>query len=282
MFNRDIDRLKDVYKRTDVLPLGSAALAGTTFNIDRKVLAEELGFDRISENSMDAVADRDFIVEFQAAASLIMVHLSRMSEELIIWNSQAFKFVAMDDRYATGSSIMPQKKNPDIPELVRGKAGGVFGSLINILTTIKGLPLTYNRDLQEDKKALFATVETLEDCLAVMIGLWQTIKFNKKEMLSAADKGYATATDLANYLVTKNIPFRDAHEIVGKIVKCCIDNDLSFEQLSLADYQKYSKKIEQDIFKMISLEASVAAHNVYGGTAKAQVKNAIARAKKKL
>ncbi len=282
MFRRDKARLADCFVRTDVLPLGSAALAGTTFNIDRAKLAAELGFSEISENSMDAVSDRDFIVEFQAAAALLMVHLSRMSEELIIWNSQPFGFIALSDAFSTGSSIMPQKKNPDIPELVRGKTGGVIGNLMAILTTIKGLPLTYNRDLQEDKKALFATVETLEDSLIVLNGLWSSLKFNKDKMNRAALDGYSTATDLANYLVAKNIPFRDAHEITGSIVNYAVKKDLALENISLEEYQKFSPKIGPDIFKAISLAVSVAAHNVSGGTAVAQVKKALARLKKKL
>lgn len=282
MFLRDKERLADCAVRVDVMPLGSAALAGTTFKIDRKKLAVALGFAKISENSMDAVADRDFIVEFQAVAALLMVHLSRMSEELIIWNSQPFGFISLNDAYSTGSSIMPQKKNPDIPELVRGKTGGVIGNLMAILTTIKGLPLTYNRDLQEDKQALFATVETLEDSLIVLTGLWSSLTFNRDKMNNAALDGYSTATDLANYLVGKALPFREAHKITGSIVNYAVKKGVSLEQLSLEEYQKFSPKIGKDVFKAISLAVSIAAHNVVGGTAEAQVRKAIIRVKKRL
>lgn len=280
-FKRDIERFEDCYSRCDVMPLGAAALAGTTFKIDRKLVAKELGFAKISENSIDAVSERDSIIEFCAAASITMVHLSRMAEDLIIWNSQQFNFIKIDDRFATGSSIMPQKKNPDIPELVRGKSGRIFGDLIGILTTMKGLPLSYNRDMQEDKEGLFNTIDNLKNSLVVITGLWASLKFNHKVMRKAALDGFSTATDIANYLVKKKLSFRKAHEITGELVSYAIAFDKTFEELNINDFRKFSKLFEKDIFKAINLESSVAEHDVYGGTSLKQVKSAIKRLKTK-
>jgi len=282
MFRRDHQRLTDGLERIDVLPLGSAALAGTTFNIDRKAVAAELGFKAVSENSMDAVSDRDFIIEMVSNISLAMVHLSRMSEDLIIWNSQPFGFVVIDDKFATGSSIMPQKKNPDIPELVRGKSARVIGDLTALLTLIKGLPLTYNRDLQEDKESLFNALDTIKNSLIVMTGLWASLTFDDENMRTAALSGYSTATDIANYLVKKKIPFRKAHEITGEIVSYAIAFNKKLDELNINDFRKFSKVFEKDIFNAISLETSVSEHDVIGGTAAKQVKAAIKRAKKKI
>lgn len=281
MFWRDRERLINVFTRTDVLPLGSAALAGSAYSLDRNMLAEKLWFSKISENSLDAVSDRDFIIEFQSAVAILMVHLSRMAEELIIWSSDEFKFVELADAYTTGSSIMPQKKNPDIPELLRGKTGTVFGALMAILSTVKALPLAYNRDLQEDKENLFKTVEIVKDSLQVLTGLWATININQKKMTTSAEKSFCTATDLADYLVGKGIAFREAHEITGKIVKYCLDNNLKLKDLALNQYKKFNDLIEQDVFKAITLENSVRARNIYGGTAPVQVEKAIQRAKVK-
>jgi argininosuccinate lyase len=282
MFIRDKQRLQDVLKRINVMPLGSAALAGTTYRIDRKAVAKDLGFAAISENSMDAVSDRDFMVEFLAVASLMAVHLSRMSEEIILWNTTEFKFIELDDGFTTGSSIMPQKKNPDVAELVRGKTGRVVGNLVALLTTLKGLPLTYNRDMQEDKERLFDTVETITMSLIVMQGLWATIKINQEAMYQAALKGYATATDLADYLVRKGLPFREAHEIVGRIVRYGVEQELTLPEIPLEKYQKESAKFENDVYQAISPEASINARNIYGGTSFSQVKAALKRAKKRI
>jgi argininosuccinate lyase len=282
MFIRDTQRLQELLKRIDVMPLGSAAMAGSTYALDRRELAKDLGFKAISENSMDAVSDRDFIIEFQAAAALIMLHLSRMAEELIIWNSEEFKFVELDDKYATGSSIMPQKKNPDIPELIRGKTGSVIGALVAILTTVKALPLSYNRDLQEDKELLFKTVMNVNNSLVVMKGLLATLKFNKERMYAVAENSFCNATDLADYLVGKGVAFRNAHEIVGKLVKYCIDSGRKLKDVSLETYKRFHGYIQKDVYAYITLEASVAARDIYGGTAPKQVRKAIQRAKKRI
>jgi argininosuccinate lyase len=282
MFQRDTERLEDVYKRTDVLPLGSAALAGTAYRIDRKKVAQELGFSSLSENSLEAVSDRDFIIEFQAAAVMIMLHLSRMSEEIILWNTAEFRFIELDDRFTTGSSIMPQKKNPDIPELVRGKTGRTVGNLMALITLIKGLPLAYNRDLQEDKEQLFDSIDTVRDSLQIMSALWITAKFDAARMQQAALQGYSTATDLADYLAKKGLPFRDAHEIAGQIVRYAICQGQNFQEIALTEYQRFSKVISKDIYTAVSLEASINARNIYGGTSRGQVKAALQRAKKKV
>ena len=271
MLNRDLDRLTDAYKRVNTLPLGSAALAGTTYPINRKRVAELLNFDALCQNSLDAVSDRDFVVEFLSIASTLMMHLSRMSEELIIWNSAQFNFVELPDSFCTGSSIMPQKKNPDMPELIRGKTGRVYGSLLNILTVMKGQPLAYNKDNQEDKEPLFDAISTVRSSLRIFVEMLPLIKTNQSVMLDSALKGYSTATDLADYLVKKGLPFRDAHEVVGKTVAFAISSGQDISELSLSDLQTFSKLIEEDIFDSISLEGSLSARNHIGGTSKAQI-----------
>jgi len=271
MLERDRERLEDCMKRVDVMPLGSAALAGTTLPIDRKYVAGLLGFSRISENSMDAVSDRDFIIEFISASSIIMVHLSRLSEELVIWNSEEFGFIALPDAFSTGSSIMPQKKNPDIPELIRGKTGRVFGHSIAILTVTKGLPLAYNRDLQEDKEPLFDTVDTLKSCLGILVKMMPKIKFNIRTMEKAADGGFTVATDLAEYLVQKGLPFRDAHRISGSVVKYCIDKGKTMNDLTLKEFKRFSVLIGKDVSRYLTLQASINRRNSYGGTSKENV-----------
>ncbi|MEK9778679.1 MAG: argininosuccinate lyase [Gammaproteobacteria bacterium] len=282
MLKRDLDRLTDAYKRVNTLPLGSAALAGTTYPINRERVAELLNFDALCQNSLDAVSDRDFIVEFLSIASTIMMHLSRMSEELIIWNSAQFDFVELPDSFCTGSSIMPQKKNPDMPELIRGKTGRVYGSLLNILTVMKGQPLAYNKDNQEDKEPLFDAISTVRSSLRIFVEMLPLIKTNQSVMLDSALKGYSTATDLADYLVKKGLPFRDAHEVVGKTVAFAISSGQDISELSLSDLQTFSKLIEEDIFDSISLEGSLSARNHIGGTSKAQIIKAIKIAKNSL
>ncbi|MEK9888077.1 MAG: argininosuccinate lyase [Gammaproteobacteria bacterium] len=282
MLKRDLDRLTDAYKRVNTLPLGSAALAGTTYPINRERVAELLNFDALCQNSLDAVSDRDFIVEFLSIASTIMMHLSRMSEELIIWNSAQYGFVELPDSFCTGSSIMPQKKNPDMPELIRGKTGRVYGSLLNILTVMKGQPLAYNKDNQEDKEPLFDAISTVRSSLRIFVEMFPLIKTNQSVMLDSALKGYSTATDLADYLVKKGLPFRDAHEVVGKTVAFAISSGQDISELSLSDLQTFSKLIEEDIFDSISLEGSLSARNHIGGTSKAQIIKAIKIAKNSL
>lgn len=279
MLVRDTERLQDCRKRVNRMPLGSAALAGTTYPIDRAYTAELLGFDEVSENSLDAVSDRDFAIEFNAAASLIMMHLSRMSEELILWTSAQFKFVQIPDRFCTGSSIMPQKKNPDVPELVRGKSGRVFGDLISLLTLMKGQPLAYNKDNQEDKEPLFDAIDTVRGCLMSFADMIPALIPNIESMREAALRGFSTATDLADYLVKKGVPFRDSHEIVGKTVALAVEEDKDLSELSLEQLQQFSSLIEADVFdKALTLEASVSARDHIGGTAPKQVEAAIARA----
>jgi argininosuccinate lyase len=253
------------------MPLGSAALAGTTLPIDRKYVAGLLGFSRISENSMDAVSDRDFVIEFISASSIIMVHLSRLAEELVIWNSEEFGFIDLPDAFSTGSSIMPQKKNPDIPELIRGKTGRVFGHSIAILTITKGLPLAYNRDLQEDKEPLFDTVDTLKSCLGILIEMMPEIKFKKKGMEKAAEGGFTVSTDLAEYLVQKGLPFRDAHMISGGVVRYCIDKGKTMNDLTLTELKRFSALIEDDVTHCLTLHASVNRRNSHGGTSKENI-----------
>ncbi len=279
MVERDIARFNDCLKRADVLPLGSGALAGVTYDIDREFLAKELGFSRISENSLDAVADRDFVVEYIADAAIGMMHISRLAEEIVLWSSAEFAFIELDDAYATGSSIMPQKKNPDVAELARGKTGRVYGHLIALLTMLKGLPLAYNRDMQEDKEALFDTVDTLLATLAVFAGMVRTLKVKPQSMLKAAERRYILATDLADYLVKKGEAFRTAHEIVGKLVSYAVGKGKTFAELDIKEYKKFSPRFGADVRK-ITLESSIAARNVSGGTAPAQVKRALARAKR--
>jgi len=276
MFNRDSARLKDAWLRTNVSPLGAAALAGTTFPIDRHYLAESLGFDGIYSNTMDAVSDRDFVVEFLAAASLIMVHLSRLSEELILWSSQEFDFIRLDDAYCTGSSIMPQKKNPDVPELVRGKTGRVYGALFSLLTVLKGLPLAYNKDMQEDKEPVFDTVKTLGSALAIYAPLLDSLKVNKDKMRAAVNEGFLNATDLADYLSRKGLPFRDAHRVSGEMVAYCVEKKVNLEGLSLAEMQKFSNLITQDIMQALAIETVVEARAVVGGSGLASIQQQIA------
>lgn len=254
MFKRDLSRLDDMYKRVNVMPLGSGALAGTTFNIDRKYVASILGFDDIAYNSMDGVSDRDFIIEFLSFASITMMHLSRFSEELILWSSKEFDFIEMDDRFSTGSSMMPQKKNPDAAELIRGKTGRVYGDLITILTVMKGLPLAYNKDMQEDKEALFDGIDTLKISLKVFIGMISTMRIKADSMNKAAKYGYMNATDFADYLVSKGAPFRSAHEISGKVVLYAIERKSAIEDLTLDELKKFSDVIDEDVYEAIDLK----------------------------
>ena len=283
MLSRDRDRLGDCRKRVNVLPLGSAALAGTTFPIDREFVAAELGFDAISTNSLDAVSDRDFAIEFCSCAAMTMMHLSRWCEELVLWTSQRFDFVTLPDRFCTGSSIMPQKKNPDVPELIRGKSGRVFGQLVALLTLMKSQPLAYNKDNQEDKEPLFDAVDTLKDCLTAMVGLVPNIEANVDTMRAATLDGYTTATDLADYLVRNSVPFRDAHRIVGQAVGYAIEHDKPLDALSLEELQAFGgDAIDGNVFRSLSIEGSVAAREHLGGTAPAAVIQAIAAARARL
>ncbi len=282
MLDRDRERLADCNKRVNIMPLGAAALAGTTYPIDRHYTAELLGFDRPSENSLDSVSDRDFAIEFSAAAALIMMHLSRMSEELIIWSSAQFAFIELSDSFCTGSSIMPQKKNPDVPELVRGKTGRIFGHLIGLLTLMKSQPLAYNKDNQEDKEPLFDTADNLKGSLKVFADMIPAITCRHDNMRAATMKGFATATDLADYLVRKGMPFRDAHEVVGKAVAHGVAENCDLAEMSLEVLQGFSATITDDVFNVLTLEGSVAARDHIGGTAPAQVRAAIARARTKL
>jgi argininosuccinate lyase len=282
MLERDKGRLKDGLKRIEVLPLGSAALAGTSLPVDRKFVAKALGFNAVSPNSIDAVADRDFVAEFLSNASIIMMHLSRLSEELVLWATEEFKFMELPDAYATGSSIMPQKKNPDVPELVRGKTARVYGSLMSILTLLKGLPLAYNRDLQEDKPALFDAVETVSGCLTVLADMVPELGFNKDRMLEAASGGFSTATDVAEYLVGKGLPFREAHEVTGKIVRHCEKSNKGLEDLSVSDFKKFSRLFGPDVLKRVGVNASVGSRHSEGGTASREVNRQIKRLKRLL
>lgn len=282
MLERDYGRLIDCRKRVNQLPLGAAALAGTTYPIDRAYTAELLGFDAPTENSLDSVSDRDFAIEFSAFASILMMHLSRASEELVLWTSSQFNFINLPDRFCTGSSIMPQKKNPDVPELVRGKTGRVYGHLTALLTLMKSQPLAYNKDNQEDKEPLFDAIDTVKDCLRAFADMVPAIQARKEVMYEAAKRGFSTATDLADYLVRKGVPFRDAHEIVGKSVAYGVENSKDLSEMSLAELQQFSSIIEEDVFNVLTLEGSVAARNHIGGTAPAQVKAAAARAKARL
>ena len=266
MFTRDIGRLEDAMKRMNYSPLGSCALSGTTYNTNREFVAEALGFDGITLNSIDGVSDRDFCVELMAAYSTIMMHLSRFSEEIILWSSWEFKFIELDDSYTTGSSIMPQKKNPDMAELVRGKTGRVYGDLFTMLTVLKGIPLAYNKDMQEDKECIFDSIDTVKKCLKVFAPMIETMTVLTDNMYSAAQKGFINATDLADYLTKKGMPFRSAYKIVGQIVAYCIDNNLVLETMSLEDYNKYSDLFCEDLYKEISLETCVAKRISAGGT----------------
>jgi len=279
MLQRDIDRFNDCLKRTDIMPLGSGALAGVSYNIDRDFLSKELGFSQISKNSMDAVSDRDFIIEYEAVASICMMHLSRLAEEIILWSSAEFDFIELDEAYATGSSIMPQKKNPDVAELVRGKTGRVYGQLLALLTTMKALPLSYNRDLQEDKEGLFETVDTLLSTLEVFTGMLKTLRFKAENIEQAVNQGYVLATDLADYLVKKGEAFRTAHDAVSKLVSYAAKKGKSFQELSLNEYQNFSPVFGDDVYS-ITVESSLASRDNIGGTSPERVIEALARAKK--
>ena len=282
MLNRDAERFADARKRINRLPLGAAALAGTSYPINRELVAELLGFDSVCQNSLDAVSDRDFAIEFNAAGSLLMMHLSRFSEELILWMSPRFGFIDIADRFCTGSSIMPQKKNPDVPELVRGKTGRVYGHLVGLLTLMKGQPLAYNKDNQEDKEPLFDVADTLLVTLQIYADMLRGITVKTDNMRQAALEGFATATDLADYLVKKGMPFRDAHEVVAHAVKAGVETGRDLAEFSLADLQAFSATITDDVFEVLTLEGSVASRNHTGGTAPEQVRRAIAQARAQL
>jgi argininosuccinate lyase len=282
MLERDAERLRDARRRVNRMPLGAAALAGTSYPIDRAMTAKLLGFEAPCENSMDAVSDRDFCIEFISDAALLMVHLSRMSEELILWMSPQFDFIDLGDAYCTGSSIMPQKKNPDVAELVRGKCARVIGHLNTLLVIMKGQPLTFNRDNQEDKEPLFDSIDTVKTSLAVFAGMLPTLVAKRENMRESARLGYSTATDLADYLVRKGTPFRDAHEVVGRAVRLCVDSGRDLDGLSLEELRGFSPFVEGDVFDVLTVEGSVAARDHVGGTAPAQVRKAVARARGKL
>lgn len=282
MFLRDLGRLSDTYKRMNECPLGSCALAGTTYPINRETTAELLGFDRPMVNSLDGVSDRDFCVELGCAISLIMTHLSRFSEEIIMWCSWEFKFIDLDDAYATGSSIMPQKKNPDITELIRGKAGRVNGNLMTLLSMLKGLPLAYNKDMQEDKEAIFDSIDNVKLCLKTFIPMIETMKVNKEKMRAAAAGGFINATDCADYLVKHGMPFRDAYKITGRLVAECIDKGLTLETLPLENYKELSELFDEDVYKAISLETCVRERKSFGGPAPESVLRQIELTKKQL
>lgn len=268
MFKRDRSRMKDIYKRMNYCPLGSGALAGTTYPLDRFYTASLLGFEGPTDNSMDSVADRDYVVEFLSALATVMMHLSRFSEEIILWNSNEYGFVEIDDAYSTGSSIMPQKKNPDIAELVRGKTGRVYGALISILTTLKGIPLAYNKDMQEDKELTFDAIDTVKGCLALFTGMMKTMKFRKEVMAVSAMKGFTNATDAADYLVKKGVPFRDAHGIIGQLVLYALEKDTSIDALTIEELKAISPVFEEDVYAEISLETCVGKRLTHGAPGK--------------
>ena len=275
MFRRDYMRLCDCKERTNVMPLGSGALAGTTYPLDRHFVAEQLGFADITRNSLDGVSDRDFVIELAGCLSLIMMHLSRFCEELILWSSHEFSFIEMDDAYSTGSSIMPQKKNPDVAELIRGKTGRVYGHLMGLLTTMKGLPLAYNKDMQEDKEPIFDSIDTVKLCLPVFCDMIATMTVKKDNMLKGAKGGFTNATDAADYLVKKGMPFREAHSVIGNLVFYCIEHNKSLDDLSIDEYKTFSNIFEDDIYTAVSMETCVNDRKVEGGPAKAAVANAI-------
>lgn len=279
MLKRDFGRLNDCYSRMNVLPLGSGALAGTTYPLDRYMVAKELGFSDISQNSLDGVSDRDFAIELVSCLSILMMHLSRLSEEIILWSSHEFGFVELDDAYSTGSSIMPQKKNPDVAELARGKTGRVYGSLMTLLTVMKSLPLAYNKDMQEDKEAIFDAVDTVKMCLPVFSNMLATMKLRKANMYRAAQGGFTNATDIADYLVKKGIPFRNAHEIIGKMVLYCIERSIAIDEMSMEEFKSFSDKIEEDVYTEISLEKCVSGRKLPGGPAHETEQKAINNAK---
>ncbi len=276
MFKRDYSRLCDIYDRMNYCPLGSGALAGTTYPLDREMTAQLLGFAGPTLNSMDSVSDRDYVIELLSAMSTIMMHLSRFSEEIIIWNSNEYRFVELDDAYSTGSSIMPQKKNPDIAELVRGKTGRVYGALMQMLTTMKGIPLAYNKDMQEDKEFTFDAIDTVKGCLALFTGMIKTMAVNKKVMEQSAKNGFTNATDAADYLVGKGVPFRDAHGIVGQLVLYCIEKNISLDDMTLEEYQKISPVFEEDIYEAISLETCVEKRETIGAPSRSSMEQVIA------
>ena len=282
MFGRDKERIADCRKRINILPLGAAAMAGTGLPIDREMVAELLDFDAVTANSMDTSGDRDFAIEFVSCCTMIQLHLSRLSEELVLWSSQEFSFVQIADKFCTGSSIMPQKKNPDIPELIRGKSGRVVGSLMSLITLMKGLPLTYNRDLQEDKEPVFDAVDTVSASLAIMAEMLGNLQFNTERMEDATKTGFITATDLADYLVLHNVPFRDAHGIVGRAVASCIEKGCELTDLSLEEMREFSPVIDRDIFEVLSVKGSVNSRKSTGGTASARVEEAVRTAEKQM
>ena len=282
MFKRDYSRLEDIIKRMNLCPLGSGALAGTTYPLDREYTAELLDFDGATLNSMDSVSDRDYVIEMLSAYSTIMMHLSRFCEEIIIWNSNEYQFVEMDDTYSTGSSIMPQKKNPDIAELVRGKTGRVYGALISMLTTMKGIPLAYNKDMQEDKEMTFDAMETVKGCIALFTGMIKTMQFRKDKMEASAKNGFTNATDAADYLVNHGVPFRDAHSIVGQLVLYCIDKNISLDEMSLEEYKAISPVFEEDIYEAISMETCVKQRMTLGAPGQDAMKKVIALSKEYL
>ena len=275
MFKRDLLRLEDWYKRVNIMPLGSGALAGTTYPLDRDFVAGELGFDSVTINSLDGVSDRDFVIELASCFSMVMMHLSRFCEELILWSSHEFSFVEMDDAYSTGSSIMPQKKNPDVAELIRGKTGRVYGHLMGLLTTMKGLPLAYNKDMQEDKEPIFDCIDTIKLCLPVFCDMIATMTVRKDNMLKGSKGGFTNATDAADYLVKKGMPFREAHSVVGNLVFYCIEHNKALDDLSIDEYKSFSDIIEDDIYTAISMETCVNDRKVIGGPAEAAVNDAI-------
>lgn len=277
MFVRDSDRLSSCRKRINVMPLGSGALAGTTYPLDREFVAKKLGFDSVTSNSLDGVSDRDFAIEFISVLSMIMLHLSRFCEELVLWSSHEFAFVEMDDSYSTGSSIMPQKKNPDVAELIRGKTGRVYGHLISLLTTMKGLPLAYNKDMQEDKEAVFDSLDTVKLCLPVFTNMVRTMKVNRERMIKGAKGGFTNATDLADYLVKKGLPFRSSHAVVGKMVAKAVETKRDLDEFSLSEFREFSELIEEDIYDAIDVATCVAERKVSGGPAKEQVEREIAK-----
>ena len=279
MFKRDLSRLCDCRKRTNVMPLGSGALAGTTYPLDREFVASELGFDAVTMNSLDGVSDRDFVIELANCLALVMMHLSRFCEELILWSSNEFSFVEMDDAFSTGSSIMPQKKNPDVAELIRGKAGRVYGHLMGLLTTMKGIPLAYNKDMQEDKEPIFDSIDTVKLCLPVFCDMIATMTVKKDNMLKGSKGGFTNATDVADYLVKKGLPFREAHAVVGRMVFYSIEHDKALDDLTMDEFKEFSDIIEDDIYNAISMETCVNDRKVIGGPAKEVVEKAIADAK---
>ena len=279
MFRRDRQRMADIERRMNYCPLGAGALAGTTYPLDREYAASLMGFDGVTGNSMDSVSDRDYLIEFLAALSTVMMHLSRFSEEIILWNSNEYQFVEMDDAYSTGSSIMPQKKNPDIAELVRGKTGRVYGALMSLLTTMKGLPLAYNKDMQEDKEVAFDAMDTVKNCLSLFTGMLKTMKFRKDRMAASAMNGFTNATDAADYLVGKGVPFRDAHSIVGRLVLYCIEKNTSIDKLSLEELKEISDEFEGDIYEAVSLKTCVEKRLTIGAPGPSAMREAVEKNK---